>query len=388
MEIKDGYKKSEVGIIPQEWKCLRVEECVSIKTGSMNTEDKINNGMYPFFVRSQQVERINSFSFDCEAVLTAGDGVGTGKVFHYINGKFDVHQRVYVMYDFKNIIGQYFYNYFSSFFYDEVCKYTAKSSVDSVRRDMIAKMLLPIPTLTEQQAIATALSDIDGIINSLAKLIAKKKNIKQGAIQELLTGRTRLPGYSEEWNRVSLKQIILDFIVPMRDKPKDLNGEIPWCRIEDFEGKYLSESKSGQGVSKDTINTMSLKICPVGTLLVSCSAYLGRCAIVKRELITNQTFIGLFPSNQVNVEYLYYVMMMEEHNLNELSSGTTISYLSREQFENYKIRIPLYKEQTAIADLLSDLDSEIELLEKKLYKYKNIRQGMLQKLLTGEIRLV
>lgn len=388
MEIREGYKQTEIGVIPEDWDYLKAEDCVSIKTGSRNTVDKQNDGVYPFFVRSQQVEKINSFSFDCEAVLTAGDGVGTGKVFHYINGKFDVHQRVYVMNDFKNILGKYFYYYFSNYFYDEVCKYTAKSSVDSVRRDMVAKMLLPIPPIPEQQAIATALSDIDGLINSLQKLIDKKKKIKQGAMQELLTGKRRLEGFRGEWDSVNLKDIISDFIVPMRDKPKDLSGETPWCRIEDFDGKYLSCSKSGQGVSKDTISAMNLKVYPIGTLLVSCSAYLGRCAIVKKELVTNQTFIGLVPNNKVNVEYLYYAMGREEKKLNELASGTTISYLSREQFESYQVSIPIYEEQTAIANILSDMDSEIEALERKLNKYKDIKQGMMQELLTGRIRLL
>ncbi len=388
MGIREGYKRTEVGVIPEEWECLSIEDCALIKTGGRNNEDKKNNGQYPFFVRSQQIEKIDSFTFDCEAVLTAGDGVGTGKVFHYIDGKFNAHQRVYIIFDFIKINAKYFYYYFSSNFYAEVCKYTAKSSVDSVRRNMIAKMLLPIPTVPEQQAIATMLSDIDLLINSIIKLIDKKRNIKQGVMKELLTGKKRLPKFGGDWELVILKEIILNFIVPMRDKPIDLNGEIPWCRIEDFDGKYLSQSKSAQGVSEDTIKSMNLKVHPIGTLLVSCSAYLGRCAIVKRELVTNQTFIGLVPSNLVNVEYLYYVMQWEERNLNELASGTTIRYLSKEQFGNYKICLPSYQEQTAIANFLSNLDNEIDVLNQKLNKYRNIKQGMMQELLTGRIRLV
>ena len=122
-----------------KWKEAPVKDLVKIETGSRNTEDKNDDGQYPFFVRSQTVERIDSFHYDCEAVLTARDGVGTGKVFHYINGKFDAHQRVYVMSQFKQeVLGKYFYYWFSKNFYAEVAKYTAKSSVDSVRRQMIA----------------------------------------------------------------------------------------------------------------------------------------------------------------------------------------------------------------------------------------------------------
>ena len=95
-----GYKQTEVGEIPEDWKVTTVGKVVSITTGNKNTQDKVIDGLYPFFVRSQQVERINTYSFDGEGVLTAGDGVGTGKIFHHIDGKFDFHQRVYLMYNF------------------------------------------------------------------------------------------------------------------------------------------------------------------------------------------------------------------------------------------------------------------------------------------------
>ncbi len=200
-EVKNGYKLTEVGVIPDEWRLDFIEHIANITTGGKNTQDRINDGQYPFFVRSQTVEHINTYSFDGETVLTAGDGVGTGKVFHYINGKFDAHQRVYLISDFKeNIDGYFFFLYFSTHFYSRIMQMTAKSSVDSVRRDMIARMLIPIPpTKSEQRAIAEALSDADALIESLEQLIIKKRQIKQGAMQELLTGKKRLPGFSGEW---------------------------------------------------------------------------------------------------------------------------------------------------------------------------------------------
>ena len=387
--MQEGYKQTEIGIIPKDWDCIAAKHLMKIETGSRNTEHKTDMGKYPFFVRSQKVEHIDTYHYDCEAVLTAGDGVGTGKVFHHYIGKFDAHQRVYVMSNFDGITGRYFYNYFSENFGKEVSKYTAKSSVDSVRRDMIAEMIIPLPPIEAQEHIAEALSDVDSMISTLEKLIAKKKAVKQGAMRELLTGKKRLPGFTGEWKKIELKELIKEFIVPMRDKPKDLSGPIPWCRIEDFNGKYLYSSKSNQGVTIETINNMNLKVFPQNTLLVSCSAYLGRCAIVKSELVTNQTFIGLVPGDNINVEFLFYVMNGEEKNLNLLSSGTTISYLSREQFEEYKIYIPCeVSEQTAIALILSDMDNEIEALEQKLEKTRQIKQGMMQQLLTGKIRLV
>ena len=134
---------------------------------------------------------------------------------------------------------------------------------------------------------------------------------------------------------------------------------------------------------------MNLKVYPTGTLLVSCSADLGHCAIVGRPLVSNQTFIGLVIDESVaSNEFLYYYMTFKADELNNLSSGTTISYLSREQFESFSTLIPPSKdEQVAIAEILSDMDSEIKELEKEREKYIMLKKGMMQKLLTGEIRL-
>lgn len=189
-----GMKASELGEIPEDWEVKKIASVLSITTGNRNTQDKLSNGQYPFFVRSQTIERIDTYSFDGEAVLTAGDGVGTGKIFHYINGRFDYHQRVYLMYNFgKKIDGYYFYIYFSNFFYDKIMSMTAKSSVDSVRREMIADMLITLPSKKEQTAIAAILSDMDAEIQALEQRLQKTRQIKQGMMQELLTGKTRLP---------------------------------------------------------------------------------------------------------------------------------------------------------------------------------------------------
>ncbi|HUI06638.1 MAG TPA: restriction endonuclease subunit S [Verrucomicrobiae bacterium] len=119
--MKPGYKQTDVGVIPEDWRLARIKDHTAIKTGKRNTQDRVPDGLYPFFVRSQVVERINSYSFDGEAVLTAGDGVGTGKVFHYINGRFDFHQRVYKISDFSSELdGFFFYLIFSTRFYDRI----------------------------------------------------------------------------------------------------------------------------------------------------------------------------------------------------------------------------------------------------------------------------
>jgi type I restriction enzyme S subunit len=187
------FKQTELGEIPEDWEVDLIKNHVNIKTGNKNTQDKVSDGFYPFFVRSQEIERINTFSYDCEAVLTAGDGVGVGKVMHYVNGKFDCHQRVYCLSNFSSKLnGYYFFLFFSSHFQDRVFKMTAKSSVDSIRMEMIAEMPIPLPPIKEQQAIADSLSVIDSNISTLVSKLQKLKLQKYGVMQVLLSGRVRL----------------------------------------------------------------------------------------------------------------------------------------------------------------------------------------------------
>ena len=192
-ETNRRYKATEIGLIPEEWGLIRIRDAALITTGKRNTQDRIEDGQYPFFVRSQTVERINTYSFDGEAVLTAGDGVGTGKVFHYINGKADFHQRVYKLSDFSSgLNAYYFFLYFSTHFYGRIMAMTAKSSVDSVRLETIAGMLIPLPSPEEQTAIATVVSDMEDEIAALEQRLDKIRALKLCMMQELMSGRTRL----------------------------------------------------------------------------------------------------------------------------------------------------------------------------------------------------
>lgn len=178
--------KADDGSEFEEWENLYIGDLCKITTGNKDTQNKVNNGAYPFFVRSQTVEQINSYSMDCEAVLTSGDGVGVGKNYHYINGKFDFHQRVYCLYNFSEIVlGKYLYIYFSSFFYDRVKRLSAKNSVDSVRMDMISKMQIQLPCLEEQIKISNFFSAIDQKIEVVAQQIEQANQWKKGLLQQM-----------------------------------------------------------------------------------------------------------------------------------------------------------------------------------------------------------
>lgn len=169
-----------------EWEERFLSQLAKVTTGAKDTQNKVEGGRYPFFVRSQTIERIDSYSFDGEAVLTSGDGVGVGKNFHYINGKFDFHQRVYCIYDFeKGTSGLFFYLYFSEHFGERVMRMSAKNSVDSVRMAMITEMLVTMPSLPEQQRIAACLSSLDDLITAETQKLESLKIHKKGLMQQL-----------------------------------------------------------------------------------------------------------------------------------------------------------------------------------------------------------
>jgi type I restriction enzyme, S subunit len=176
-----------------EWEVKRLGEIAHIKTGSRNNENKVEDGQYPFFVRSEVVERINSYSHDCEAILVPGEG-RIGDIFHYINGRFDVHQRVYAITKFvPGISGRFIHFYLAKNFGAWAMQNTVKATVDSLRLPTFQtfEMHLP-PTEAEQIAIATVLSEMDGELAVLEQRREKTRALKQAMMQELLTGRTRL----------------------------------------------------------------------------------------------------------------------------------------------------------------------------------------------------
>jgi type I restriction enzyme S subunit len=176
-----------------EWEVKRLGDVARIKTGSRNNEDKAEDGQYPFFVRSDFVERINSYSYDCEAILVPGEG-RIGSIFHYVQGRFDVHQRVYAITQFKpDSCGRFIHFYLSMNFGAWAMQNTVKATVDSLRLPTFVtfEMFLP-PTLEEQAAIAEVLGDMDVELAGLEQRRDKTRALKQAMMQELLTGRTRL----------------------------------------------------------------------------------------------------------------------------------------------------------------------------------------------------
>jgi type I restriction enzyme, S subunit len=414
---KVGYKKTKLGWIPEDWEVVPLNNVLALLTdfeangsfadvkANVSVFDSINHAWY---VRATDLENNTalesvkyvdeqSYNFLRKTPLIGGEVLVTkrgeiGKVYFFANKgiKATLAPNLYLLKLKSNVDNKFLFYFLKSYNgFKALNSINASTTMGALYKDDVKKLSIPYPPLPEQQKIATILSTWDKAIEKLTQLVAAKEQRKKGLMQLLLTGKKRFGGYADEWEEVKLEKLISKFIVPMRDKPKDLSGHIPWCRIEDFEGKYLFESKSRQGVSDQVVKDMNLKVYPEGTLLVSCSANLGKCAIVAKALVTNQTFIGLVPmNNSVNTELLYYKMISAADRLNRLSTGTTISYLSREEFEKFKIKIPKsLSEQQKIASTLSSADKEIELLKQELNNLQQQKKGLMQKLLTGEVRV-
>lgn len=181
-------------------------------------------------------------------------------------------------------------------------------------------------------------------------------------------------------------------IVPMRDKPPIFDGNIPWIRIEDFNGKYIQESKSNQKVSLKTIRDMNLKIYPVDSVLCTCSCNLGTVAIVKRKIISNQTFICIVPNSKLKTNFLYYLMGSNAERLQFLSIGAIQQYLSREDFKHLKIQLPSCQEQKIISNFLdyktSQFDSIIEKKEQLIQKLNEAKKSLISEVITGKVKIV
>jgi type I restriction enzyme S subunit len=175
-----------------EWKEYKLGNLTDISTGNKDTKDKVDDGKYPFFVRSETVERINSYSYDGEAILIPGDGK-IGQIYHYINGKFDFHQRVYKISDFdEKCCGKFIFYYLQHYFYREAMKYTAKATVDSLRLPMLTGMLVRLPEKAEQIKIVKILDAMEAEINLLNQELKELKQQKKGLMQLLLTGKVRV----------------------------------------------------------------------------------------------------------------------------------------------------------------------------------------------------
>ena len=240
-----------------------------------------------------------------------------------------------------------------------------------------------IPSEAERTKITKLILSIEELITLHQRKLNNLKLKKKALLQKLFpkNGKRypelRFPGFTDAWEQRKLTYIFNDFIVPMRDKPKVFSGTTPWTRIEDIEGRYINTSLSGQFVSDETIKSMNLKVIPKGSLIVSASATFGVVAIVNNDLITNQTFIGLVPNKDFDIDFLYslFEAPTTKNKLLKLSAGSTIFYIARESFENLVLSVPSKEEQIKISKVFKSIDDSITLHQQEPFLCGNSVNG-------------
>ena len=262
---------------------------------------------------------------------------------------------------------------------------------------------LLLPSKEEQNKISAYLdskcSHIDTMLFRTSSSIEEYKKLKQAVITQAVTkgvrGEREMKDSGVEWiGEIPKEWDILNLVAhtsmltPMRDRPENLDGPIPWIRIEDFDGKYISSSKASLGVSKETVRSMNLKIYPVGTILCTSSCIMGKCAIVSRELVSNQRFIGIIPDQNTCENFLYYLMLSSSERMNYLATGALQANLSRSSFEHLKVQFPSYQEQKEISDYLDTKCAEIDKLiakkEQLVKELESYKKSLIYEVVTGK----
>ena len=335
----------------EEWERKRFKDVCNITTGNKNTQDKSDDGIYPFYVRSQIVERINSWTFDGEAILTAGDGVGVGKVFHYSTGKIGVHQRVYILSDFK-CDGKYLYSYFAGNFYNRVKRMSAKNSVDSVRMEMIADMPISLPSNEEQKKIGHLLALLDERIATQNKIIEDLNKLKSAIIEMEYThktkGNTHIGDFIEQTSKRNKDSAIQNVL-----SVSNSQGFIQQC--EQFENR----SVASDGISNYKIverNCFAFNPARINVGSIARLTTFNR-GIVSPMYICFRTKDNLFP------EYLDYYFESKQFftEIQKRLEGSVRQCLSYEGLCNIPLCIPTVEVQQQTGKRLSTLVQEIKL---------------------------
>ena len=392
-----------IGKIPTHWNLCRLRFLCRITTGNQDTQNAVEDGIYPFYVRSPKIERANSYTFDGESVLMAGDGAGAGKVFHHAFGKYAIHQRVYCFFDFKNIVPRYFYYFVSNLFSSEIDKGSAKSTVASVRLPMLQNFILCLPTTKEQTYIATYLdtqcAKIDEIIAQAKASIEDYKQWKVSIIHKAVTkgmGNNRpmkdsgilwIKKIPESWSVRKLKFAIFPLERPVLNTDEVItcfrDGEVTLRKNRRTDGFTVSFTEHGyQGVEKGdlVIHGMDAFAGAIG-----CSDCRGKTTPVVHVCKT----IG-------NNRYFMYALrnMALSNVFTDFSNGVRIRSSDFRNFSklgDFLIAIPPITEQGEIVDYLDSMTSKIDMLvtekQRLLDEMESYKKSLIYEVVTGKRRV-
>ena len=368
MSLKPGYKQTEIGVIPDDWETVRVAEILRIRHGKNQSQVQVADGAYPILASGGEIGRSKSFLYDKPSVLIGRKG--TIDKPQYMESPFWTVDTLF----FSEISP----NNFPKFVYYKFCSikwrsFNEASGVPSLNAATIENIVVSRPPPKEQKAIAEALSDVDALIDSLEALLTKKQNIKTGVMQELLTGRTRLPGFAGDWREVRLG----DFALVSK------GSQLPQTSMTEH-GMYphLNGGISPSGYT-DQFNA--------GPDVVAISEGGNSCGFVQfvKDWFWSGGHCYTLQPNGIDRAFLYHALKGQQSRIMKLRVGSGLPNVQKSALMNFVFAAPKEsKEQAAIAEVFSDIDDEIEALEKRLAKTRDLKQGMAQELLTGRTRLV
>lgn len=271
---------------------------------------------------------------------------------------------------------------------NELKKLATGSKVYGVSKTNIAELNLVIPTLPEQQKIASILSKWDVTIEAQTQLIEAKENQKKGLMQKLLTGKVRFPGFEDEWEDETLNNILLKIVgggTPSRLNPNYWGNEIYWCTVKDFTN--FNPNRTQEMITNLGLKQSSSNVIPKGVLITPTRMAIGKVAVFNIDVAINQDLKALFFNDKVITQYMVHWFNFNSENIANLGTGSTVMGIKLDELRAIEITIPCIDEQQKIATFLSSLDEEILNLKTELESLKLQKKGLMQELLTGEIRV-
>lgn len=402
MSVRPGYKRTEVGDIPEDWECVQVTSVARLESGhtpskrqpqywggevqwvSLHDSQRLDGDAIFTTTQTITAEGLKNSS---ARILPAGTVIFSrtatvGKA--TILGVDMATSQDFAAYvcgpRLNNIFLMHLFRSMSRFWYSLM----AGSTHNTVYMPVFRSLRVQLPPIEEQHAIAAALSDVDALLIGLDRIITKKRDLKHAAMQQLLTGQSRLPGFSGEWDLKRLGEIceIEMGRTPSRLIPAYWGRGYTWLSIGDLKSKFVSTSS--EEITELAASTMT-KI-PKGTLLMSFKLSIGRLCFSGCDLYTNEAICS-FNNIRANADFLYYILGRVDFSLygKQAVKGYTLNKYSLNSIE---IPLPPRLEQAAIASVLSDMDAELDALEARRAKTAALKQGMMQELLTGRTRLV
>jgi type I restriction enzyme, S subunit len=418
MEVRPGYRKTDVGVIPNDWLVRSLQELGSFKNGINKQSDAFGHG-FPF------VNLMDVFGY---TTITSNDAFGLvettrgeREVYNLSKGDVlfirssvkpsgvgltavieeDLPKTVYsgFIIRFRDSgtlrLGFKRYCFYGEDFRKRLINASSVSANTNINQNNLQRLLIPLPpTKAEQEAIAEALSDADAYIESLEKLIAKKRLIKQGAMQELLTGKRRLPGFSVKWKLYradEIGQFRGGSGFPTRYQGLG-SGEYPFFKVSDMNniGNETFMMTSNNYISEESRRQIGAVVYPEDSIVfakVGAAIFLERKKLlVKPSCLDNNMAAYILDANKANYLFIHYLLLNTK--LGDLVNATALPSLNGSVLGSIELLLPPLDEQSEIANTITYMDAEIMALNGKLAKALQIKQGMMQELLTGRIRLV